>query len=442
MPRPVQDIKVFGIQDRRSSARVRLPFVVRLRIDGRHRSRSFRTKTEADRYRSELMKAVRDGERFDDATGEPEAWQLPLSDMRIHDWTRHWLATQWPEWQPRTRTSTAESLSRFVALAVGDRVTAPQGLRFYLRRALRPDVDAGEIDAELESWMNRHCLTLAELTRGRVAVIAEELSLKLDGTLLARATSNRFRTNSHDCVLAAVEAGAIPADPWPRRKKSAARKKALRPKRAVNVRQLPAPAVMADAIAAVAPITANGRYANPASRTYQVMTAVAYYAGLRPSEVIMLRPRALTLPVDGWGHIELTEADIDWDEPGEPKTGPRRVPIPPVLVVLLRMWIDERHFVDPDQLLFRTTSGARPSESTWRRAWHRALDQVGQPRLRVYDCRHAAATTWLRAGVPLGEVARRLGHSVQTLVSTYVGALDGDEQIGNTRIQAALTEGT
>ena len=40
--------------------------------------------------------------------------------------------------------------------------------------------------------------------------------------------------------------------------------------------------------------------------------------------------------------------------------------------------------------------------------------------------------------MPLGEVARRLGHSVETLVSTYVGALDGDEQIANDRIDAAL----
>jgi hypothetical protein len=38
----------------------------------------------------------------------------------------------------------------------------------------------------------------------------------------------------------------------------------------------------------------------------------------------------------------------------------------------------------------------------------------------------------------LGEVARRLGHSVETLVSTYVGALDGDEELGNRRIEAVL----
>jgi hypothetical protein len=40
--------------------------------------------------------------------------------------------------------------------------------------------------------------------------------------------------------------------------------------------------------------------------------------------------------------------------------------------------------------------------------------------------------------VPLGEVARRLGHSVETLVSTYVGALDGDDTAANKLIHSAL----
>jgi hypothetical protein len=69
---------------------------------------------------------------------------------------------------------------------------------------------------------------------------------------------------------------------------------------------------------------------------------------------------------------------------------------------------------------------------------HRACRTVGHRPLRVYALRHAAATTWLRAGVPLGEVARRLGHSVETLVSTYVGALQGDDVTANKLIDATL----
>ena len=71
MGRPVQQLKVFGVQDRRSTARAKLPWVVRWAIDGRQRTKAFRTRSEADRYRSLLLASVRNGEQFDDTTGEP-----------------------------------------------------------------------------------------------------------------------------------------------------------------------------------------------------------------------------------------------------------------------------------------------------------------------------------------------------------------------------------
>ena len=146
-------------------------------------------------------------------------------------------------------------------------------------------------------------------------------------------------------------------------------------------------------------------------------------------------PDRFSRGVQGHEHHEDTGADVSHDEPGEPKTGPRSVPIPPVLVGELKKWVASHKFATSD-LIFRTRNDKRPTASNWSRSWHRALRAIGQPPLRVYDCRHAAATTWLQAGVPLGEVARRLGHSVETLVSTYVGALAGDEQLANSRIDA------
>jgi integrase len=131
------------------------------------------------------------------------------------------------------------------------------------------------------------------------------------------------------------------------------------------------------------------------------------------------------------------DPDVDFDQPGEPKTGPRSVPIPPQLVDILQRWITDRALAG-DSLLFRTRNDRRPTASNWSRSLQGTLRRLGLPPMRVYDCRHAAATTWLRAGVPLGEVAKRLGHSVETLVSTYVGVLDGDEDLGNSRIDSVL----
>lgn len=434
MGRPIQEVKVFAVQDRRSTAQAKLPWIVRRSIDGRQRSKSFRTRAEAERYRVLLLQAVHAGERFDEATGEPESWQAPLHDVLVHEWARRWVAEQWQEWQPRTRASATEALARLVPLTVRDGATPPDDLRRYLQAALAP---ASELDRDacLEAWLASNCISLTEIDRERVAEIDRQLGLKLDGSPLAATTASRIRIVSRACIQAAVAIGAITGDPWPPRSQQRARRKVARRRRGVDVRSLPGPETMARAIDA---ITTH----QPGSKTYRMMTAVAYYAGLRPSEVVMLRVRALVLPADGWGRINVTEADISYDEPGEPKTGSRTVPIPPVLVALLRQWIEDGGFDSGDDLLFRTSGGKRPSASNWGRAWHRALAAIGQEPLRVYDCRHAAATTWLRAGVPLAETARRLGHSVETLVSNYVGALDDEEHLGNTRIESMLGGGT
>jgi integrase len=151
----------------------------------------------------------------------------------------------------------------------------------------------------------------------------------------------------------------------------------------------------------------------------------------------MLRPRALELPASAWGSIAVTEADIDWDEPGDPKTGNRVTPIPPRLVELLRCWIDDRQLAS-DQLLFRSRQGNRPSQSNCARALKRACAAAGHPRIRVYDFRHANATVMLKARVPLAEAARRLGHSVETLVSSYIGAMEGDDTETNALINEVL----
>ncbi len=286
------------------------------------------------------------------------------------------------------------------------------------------------LDEESERWLDHWCLQLGQLNRQVLASVDQRIATRYDGGPLASSTASRYRKVSRACVRRAVELGVLDIDPWPPAPRGRAQRKTARTPRSVAIRSLPDPETMMKVIEAIA---TN----QPASRTYQVMTAVAYYGGLRPSEVVMLRARALHLPTRGWGRIDVTEADVSFGESGEPKTGPRSVPIPRQLVDPLRAWVDE-HGGQPDDLLFRTRTGRRPTASNWSRALHRALAKVGRPSMRVYDCRHAAATTWLRAGVPLGEVAKRMGHSVETLVSTYVGALDGDETLANDRIEAAL----
>ena len=208
----------------------------------------------------------------------------------------------------------------------------PAGVRAYLREALRPD---GVVDGDDGSarWLVRWGLSLGELNRGVLAEVERQLSLSDSGRPLAVSTAGRYRKVAHACIRRAVELDQIPADPWPPAPRGRHRRKARRKRTAVDVRVLPSPETM---VAVIDAIPSH----QPGSRIYQVMTAISYYAGLRPSEVVMLRPRALNLSATGCGSIEVIEAEIDYDEPGEPKTDYRRVPIPSRLVELLKAWID------------------------------------------------------------------------------------------------------
>ncbi len=430
MEHPVQDVRIHGIQHRASSARTKKRWIVRWSVDGLARSKAFATSNEANRYRALLEVAWHRLERFDRDSGEPESWRPRADPLQVHVWCRRWIGEQWGEWQPRTRTSAMEALARFAPLAVADGAPCPpDALRRHLMRTLPPDAVFDETDP-CEVWLARWSVTLQDLDRSRLAEIDRRLGLGDAGQPLAAASASRFRKIARACVRRAVELEVLGADPWPPPPKGRSRRKATRAKRRVDVRRLPDPETMARALAAIPSH-------QPASRMYQVMVAVMYFGGLRPSEVIMLRPSALHLPPTGWGRIDVREADISFDEPGEPKTGERSIPIPEVLVAMLCSWVDSKQVGDHD-LLFRTRTDRRPTPSNWARTWQRALRQTGHKSLRVYDIRHAAATTWLAAGVPLGEVARRMGHSVETLVSTYVGALLGDEEVANQRIDEAL----
>jgi integrase len=311
-------------------------------------------------------------------------------------------------------------MARFVPLlVVPDAPTSPE-LRRYLAVSLRP---GAEPDQRWERWLDRWCYRLGQLDRSILGEVDRQLGFGLNGQLLAQNTARRYRNSARSCIRRAVELDLLDRDPWPPVARGAKNRKIRRTAKAIDTKRLPDPATMRRALAAI--ITHQ-----PASRRYHVMTSIMAYAGLRPSEVVMLRPRALVLPDTGWGSIEVVEADISFDEPGDPKTGDRSVPIPEHLVETLQSWLDQHGFGD-DELIFRTRNGNRPSSSNWLRAWHRALRSIGHERLRLYDCRHTAATTWLAAGVPLGETARRMGHSVETLVQTYVGALKGDEVASN-----------
>ena len=193
--------------------------------------------------------------------------------------------------------------------------------------------------------------------------------------------------------------------------------------------------------------------------------ACLYYAFLRPAEAAALTADSCELPKKGWGSLTLTDSvkrvGAAWTDHGtatdrrqlkhRARNAVRIVPIPPLLVAILREHI-ERFGTAPDGRLFQVTWGTRGQGGVvsakvygplWQKARTAALTKAQQRSPlagRPYDLRHGGVTLALNAGVPAPEVASRAGHSVEVLWRVYAGCISGHEKLWNRRIDEALNE--
>ena len=192
------------------------------------------------------------------------------------------------------------------------------------------------------------------------------------------------------------------------------------------------------------------------------MRKSSYYGALRPEEAIALCLDDCYLPPRGWGMLTLTRAvprtakawtgtGSSYEERGlkhRPEGSVRTVPIPPVLVAMLRHHC-RCYSSAPDGRLFRGARGGPLSESSYGRTWHSARSQALGPAAaatslarRPYDLRHAALSLWLNTGAAPAQIAQRAGHSITVLLAVYTHCIDGQDDITNRQIERALNAGT
>ncbi|MGW3020440.1 hypothetical protein [Streptomyces longwoodensis] len=90
--------------------------------------------------------------------------------------------------------------------------------------------------------------------------------------------------------------------------------------------------------------------------------------------------------------------------------------------------------------------GVVGSTTNWRvweegRGYALPPERVASPLAgRPYDRRHACITRWLNVGVPIAEVARRVGNSPEVVHRRYHGCIDGHEEAANAKSATALEE--
>jgi integrase len=441
---------------RKISDTARGRYRVRWAVDGREHCKSFATKALADAFLVTLKDAARDGKPFDPATGLP-AQPKPASRPAVtwYEHARAYSQMKWPDQAAKSRCSTAESLTTITLALIMPHRKAPD--RDVLRRALfgyafNPASTHHPAPAEITralEWIAKASLPVAALEEPDIVrAVLNACARRLDGKPAAATTTRRKRAVFANALGYAVERRLLPANPlgqiqW----------KASEVAETVDRRSVASPAQAGRLLKAI-------RGQGPRGEHMEAFFGCLYYAALRPAEAVALREADCVLPKRGWGRIDLAAsrpcAGTGWTDDGASREErglkhrapgeTRSIPIPPVLVKMLRAHI-ARYGTSPEGYLFRTARGGPLNDTGWGEVWQRArpialtpAQQASPLARRPYDLRHAAVSLWLNAGVPATEVARRAGHGVAVLLKVYANCIDGQAGAANKRINDALDE--
>ncbi|MDI3344368.1 site-specific integrase [Streptomyces sp. AJ-1] len=454
------DVRVWKVNKVRSK---KAPYQIRWTVAGKVKAASFPTVALAESRRSELWQAMRRGEAFDTETGLPEselraaaAKASARPDPSWWDFVREYMASRWRTDAAKTREGLADSLATAALAMMGEGAKAPslEEVRRAVRWAVVPAHRDEEAPRDLQaacSWLAARSLPLSALTEPKVLRdVHYRLSFKLDDTPAASETYKRRRRGFNTAMQYAIECGYLDANPLAGVKRPGGKSSdVVDPRVLVNQVQ---GAQLLTAVSYVGSIHRNR------GRRLVAFFACQLYAAMRPAEAVGLRLQDCHLPEQGWGTLTLREtrpvSGKKWTDSGQrnDRRGlkareinmDRPVPVPPILVAILREHVDEFGTAKDSRLFGNERGGVLGTSSYWR-VWQEARplalppDKVSSPLgRRPYDLRHTCITNWLNAGVPVAEVARRAGNSPEVIHRRYEGCIDGHEELNNRKIEDAM----
>ncbi|MDI5965027.1 tyrosine-type recombinase/integrase [Streptantibioticus silvisoli] len=445
------DVRIWAVRQRKD--RNQSSAELRWKVGDTPHSQTFKTKTLADGRRAELLTAVRLGEPFDEATGVPVSELRKRNDVSWYQHARDYIEMKWPAAPAKTRTTLAEAM----ACATPALFTTHRGMpdARTLRRALygwgfnwnRWREDPPTDVQQVLDWVAAHTVPMSNLEDPLLLrKVLTAFTVRLDGGQHAPSVVRRKRAIFHNALGFAVEARRLKVNPLPQVQWA-----------------IPAPVEQVDPGCVVNPRQARkllNAVAEQGDRGQHLRAffGTLYHAGLRPAETVWLRRVNCELPLKGWGtlHIDGSRPRVGsaWTDTGDshdvrglkwrPRKEVRHVPIPPVLVTMLRDHLMTYGTTD-DGRLFQTSRGGLVQESGYGEVWARTRKAFMPPEqqasplaARPYDLRHACVSLWLNSGVDPVEVARRAGHSVAVLLKVYAKCLDGATSMANDRIDKAL----
>ena len=429
------DVRVWDLRKRTRTGRP-TRFEVRWVVDTQEHSRSFEFKAQADAFRSSLIAAAKTGEPFDMDTGQPVSATRGTGPT-CYEIAQQMMAAKWVNSAAKSRVTEVDNLAHVLCALVPTNRTAPEELRLALRATLgRKNVEREPTATDALRWLTRASLPVGDVTDQIVRRVLDHVATGLTGKQLSDSVRKQRRTYLSGLFTYAVEQKHITVNP-------VATVKVKKSERAVTSQ-----AINSRQIGDLE--TARNTIKQIVGDLERDFVSTVFLAGMRPSEVAALRVEDCNLPAAGWGELVLAKSSASvgrsWTDSGKSRDNRglknrsaserRTVPIPPELVVLLLKRIGDRK-----RGWVFARGGEQVSDVGVSRAWKhsRGWCEVNDDVLpRVYDLRHLAASLWLNAGVPVVEVAARLGHSPEVCFRVYAHVIHTERPRWNAVIEAAL----
>jgi integrase len=449
--------------------RVTPSYRVRWIVAGSRHDETFVKLGLAESFRARLMAAASKGEAFDVETGLPRSLLRQHRDVPFFRHCQEFAAAVWKDAAAKSRVSILESLSVAVPVVTRDLAGSPdpEVLRHAVRKELNQNAHArepGDEERRALAWLERASLPVSALNDGAIVCdMLDTLAKCLDGSAAAPDYFARRRRVMHRVLAYAVRKKRLEKNPLSKTNLPEGWSPPDRPQDAVDPRSVGSPELVAEILVV---ITYVGRRQGLRFRAF---FGCMFYAMMRPAEVISLGEDGCVLPETGWGRLIFSDsspaAGRDFTDDGRvhedrglkgrdrqvararaprARRATRNVPIPPVLVRLLREHIT-LFGIGTGGRLFRSENGNPIQPSTYWRVWQkvRAMTltpaQLATPLLRrPYDLRHSGITWRLNSRVPATEVAAWAGHSVEVLMRVYALCVDGLEEVWINLMEASL----
>ena len=266
------------------------------RVDGRDFSRSFKSKAEGDRFRSQLLVASNEGSRIDQATGLPAEWIR--SDATWWTWSTEWLGLKWPRWAGKTRSTAVETLVAITPHMVRPRRTPSTGVAPPVVARIGLPARSGTACSVGRAVMAGALVGAARRTRpgtarGGLDRSHDQAQRQGDVDAGDSSASQRHEDGAHRCGCGEGSSTPTPWIGW----RGTCPSTSLE----VDVSTVPSVSDIDQVVESIAALRTDGA-------RYAAFFAVVGLAGLRPSEVAALRLVDMELPEFGWGSARLRGA--------------------------------------------------------------------------------------------------------------------------------------